>query len=102
MLTIGVDLAAEPKGTAVAGIEWADGRAKLVNLMLGATDGYIVEASSSAGKIGIDCALGVNRDGTRLGVPVFHGRRRRKNRNHLFPARSSNGHNREFLDLVFH
>jgi predicted nuclease with RNAse H fold len=58
MLTIGVDLAAEPKGTAVAGIEWADGRAKLVNLMLGATDGYIVEASSSAGKIGIDCALG--------------------------------------------
>ena len=58
MLTIGVDLAAEPKGTAVAGIEWADGRAQLVSLMLGVTDNHIVEASSSADKIGIDCALG--------------------------------------------
>ena len=58
MLTIGVDLAAEPKGTAVAGIDWADGRAKLVSLMLGATDHDIVKASSSADKIGIDCALG--------------------------------------------
>jgi predicted nuclease with RNAse H fold len=58
MLTIGVDLAAEPKGTAVAGIEWADKRGKLVSLMLGATDDHIVEASSSADKIGIDCALG--------------------------------------------
>ena len=58
MLTIGVDLAAEPKGTAVAGIEWADERAQLVSLVLGATDDDIVEASSSADKIGIDCALG--------------------------------------------
>ncbi|MBJ7433048.1 MAG: DUF429 domain-containing protein [Microbacteriaceae bacterium] len=58
MLTIGVDLAAEPKGTAVSGIEWADGRAQLVSLVLGATDDDIVEASSSADKIGIDCALG--------------------------------------------
>ena len=58
MLTIGVDLAAEPKGTAVAGIDWADMRAKLVSLRLGATDDDIVEASRSADKIGIDCALG--------------------------------------------
>lgn len=58
MLTIGVDLAAEPKSTAVAGIDWADGRAKLVSLVLGATDDHIVTASSSADKIGIDCALG--------------------------------------------
>lgn len=58
MLTIGVDLAAEPKGTAVAGIDWVDERAKLVFLMLGAADEDIVDASSSADKIGIDCALG--------------------------------------------
>jgi predicted nuclease with RNAse H fold len=58
MLTIGVDLAAEPKGTAVAGIDWADGHAKLASLTLGATDDDIVEASRSADKIGIDCALG--------------------------------------------
>jgi predicted nuclease with RNAse H fold len=58
MLTIGVDLAAEPKGTAVAGIEWADVHAKLVSLTLGAADDDIVEASRSAEKIGIDCALG--------------------------------------------
>lgn len=58
MLTIGVDLAAEPKGTAVACIDWGDERATLDSLIVGATDRLIVEASSEADKIGIDCALG--------------------------------------------
>lgn len=58
MLTIGVDLAAEPKNTAFAAIDWADGRAQLVSLTLGATDDLIVDASTSAEKVGIDCALG--------------------------------------------
>lgn len=44
--------------TAFAGIDWAKDRAKLVSLMLGATDQHIVEASSGADKVGIDCALG--------------------------------------------
>ena len=58
MITIGVDLAAEPKGTAVAGIEWSSGRATVISVTLGATDDQIVVASTGARMIGIDCALG--------------------------------------------
>lgn len=58
MLTIGVDLAAEPAGTAFATINWDNGRATLTDLVLGVTDHQIVEASSNADKVGIDCALG--------------------------------------------
>jgi predicted nuclease with RNAse H fold len=58
MLTVGVDLAAEPKGTAYAVIEWASNRAKLIELVLGADDSKIVRVAASASKIGIDCALG--------------------------------------------
>lgn len=58
MLIAGVDLAAEPKGTALANVDWLDGRAKLVQLTLGASDEDIVNSTSSAVKLGIDCALG--------------------------------------------
>ncbi len=58
MLTVGVDLAAEPTGTAVAQIEWHGGLAKLTSLVVGATDATIVTAAPGATKIGIDCALG--------------------------------------------
>lgn len=58
MLIAGVDLAAEPKGTALAIIDWLDGRAKLVQLTLGASDEDIVNATRPAVKLGIDCALG--------------------------------------------
>ena len=58
MITAGIDLAAEPKGTALALIEWAGDKAKLVDLNVGSDDKEIIEKTSAAEKIGIDCALG--------------------------------------------
>ncbi|MFM1785418.1 MAG: hypothetical protein RLZZ108_442 [Actinomycetota bacterium] len=58
MITVGVDLAAEPKGTAVARIEWSGARAKLTALSVGADDGRVIDLSNGADKIGIDCPLG--------------------------------------------
>ncbi|MEY4532849.1 MAG: hypothetical protein RI926_618 [Actinomycetota bacterium] len=58
MLTAGVDLAAEPKGTALAVIEWSPGSATLQELHLGVSDAPIVEAALHVDKLGIDCALG--------------------------------------------
>ena len=58
MLVAGVDLAAEPKGTALAVIEWAPDRATLLDLQVGVSDGAIVNAAAEVEKIGIDCALG--------------------------------------------
>ncbi|MDH6423372.1 DUF429 domain-containing protein [Aurantimicrobium minutum] len=58
MLTAGVDLAAEPKGTALAVVEWSSSRAVVVDLQLGLTDEPIVNLASQVDKLGIDCALG--------------------------------------------
>jgi len=58
VLTAGVDLAAEPKGTALAIIEWKKTQATLVDLQLGVSDETIVEAAGVVDKLGIDCALG--------------------------------------------
>lgn len=58
MLTAGVDLAAEPKSTAIAIIEWKKTEATLVDLQLGVNDETIVEAAGVVDKLGIDCALG--------------------------------------------
>jgi hypothetical protein len=58
MLTSGIDLSAEAKGTALAIIEWADSRAKVIQLELGVTDETIIAHSLESSKIGIDCALG--------------------------------------------
>jgi predicted nuclease with RNAse H fold len=58
VLIAGVDLAAEPKGTALAVIDWSAGRAKLLRLELGVTDAEIVAAAQGVEKLGIDCALG--------------------------------------------
>lgn len=58
MLIAGLDLAAEPKGTALAIIEWQPNQARLVSLALGVTDESIIEATASVAKLGIDCALG--------------------------------------------
>jgi predicted nuclease with RNAse H fold len=58
VLIAGVDLAAEPKGTAVAVINWLPDSAELVSLQLGVDDQQILEASAGAVKVGIDCALG--------------------------------------------
>lgn len=58
MLTAGVDLAAEPQGTAFAVVDWSASSAKVVDLQLGVTDEPIVEVASRVDKLGIDCALG--------------------------------------------
>jgi hypothetical protein len=58
MLIAGVDLAAEPKGTALAIIDWSPDQARLVELKLGIDDAQIVAAAPTLTKLGIDCALG--------------------------------------------
>ncbi len=58
MITAGIDLAAEPKGTALALIEWSDRSGKLIDLKVGVADSVIVGDVFNAEKIGIDCALG--------------------------------------------
>ena len=58
MLTAGVDLAAEPRGTALALVEWSTDRARLLRLEVGVADEPIVEIARTVEKIGVDCALG--------------------------------------------
>ena len=57
MLTAGVDLAAELKGTALAVIEWGE-KATLLELTVDVADAHITDAASRVEKLGIDCALG--------------------------------------------
>ncbi len=58
MITVGVDLAAEAAGTAVATIEWRSGLAEVVALVVGADDGLILDATVVATKVGLDCPVG--------------------------------------------
>jgi predicted nuclease with RNAse H fold len=60
--TLGIDLAAEPRKTGVAWVEWTDGEARVVGLQVGASDNDLVEAMSIATKTGIDCPLGWPRE----------------------------------------
>lgn len=58
MITVGVDLAAEPKTTAIALIDWASKSAVVRELTVGADDRQVVQAVTAAEKAGIDCPLG--------------------------------------------
>jgi hypothetical protein len=58
MLIAGLDLAAEPKGTALAIIDWSASRANLISLNLGIDDDAIIKTTAGCQKLGIDCALG--------------------------------------------
>jgi predicted nuclease with RNAse H fold len=58
VLIAGVDLAAEPKGTGLALIDWSADAAELVELNLNIDDEGIVRAAGQVEKLGIDCALG--------------------------------------------
>ncbi|PNI08177.1 DUF429 domain-containing protein [Arthrobacter sp. AFG7.2] len=58
MKTLGVDLAAAAKKTAVAVIEWSTGSARLVHLGLGAGDEEIVNLFAATDMTGIDCPVG--------------------------------------------
>jgi len=58
MLVAGIDLAAEPKGTALAIIEFKDSMAKLLWLEQGLDDLALIAKTLNADKVGIDCAFG--------------------------------------------
>ena len=58
VITAGVDLAAEPQGTAIASIDWSTERATVRTLVLGGDDAAILDAVADADKVGIDCPLG--------------------------------------------
>lgn len=58
MITLGIDLSAEPAKTAVAAITWGSDTARLTALRHAATDSLIVELAETADKVGIDCPLG--------------------------------------------
>jgi predicted nuclease with RNAse H fold len=58
VLTAGIDLAAEPKGTALAILEFANNKANLVFLEQGLDDQALIDKTINADKIGIDCAFG--------------------------------------------
>lgn len=58
MLIAGLDLAAQPKGTALSIIDWSKRHAEVLSLTVNANDEFIVSESRDAVKLGIDCALG--------------------------------------------
>ncbi|MET1086498.1 MAG: DUF429 domain-containing protein [Arthrobacter sp.] len=58
MRTLGVDLAAATKKTAVAVIDWGQGAARLVHLALNVADQEIVELFGTTDMTGIDCPVG--------------------------------------------
>ena len=58
MISAGIDLAAEPKGTAVALIEFSNNKARLTYLEQGLDDHTLISNTHNADKVGIDCAFG--------------------------------------------
>jgi predicted nuclease with RNAse H fold len=56
--TVGVDLAAEPKKTAVAVLEWRAGQAVVEHVAVGQRDPQIIELILASDKAGIDCPIG--------------------------------------------
>jgi predicted nuclease with RNAse H fold len=84
MRTVGVDLSAEPAGTAVATLDWADGVAVVTELVERAADEVVLAAVEAADKAGIDCPFGWplpfvefvsgHRDGHVSGHPTLEGR----------------------------
>jgi hypothetical protein len=58
VLTVGVDLAAEPANTAMARIRWTNISAVVEGVGVGADDLVLVEGITASDKTGIDCPLG--------------------------------------------
>jgi predicted nuclease with RNAse H fold len=56
--TVGVDLAASPKKSAIAVVDWSAGHAVVEQLVLDQSDAQIVGHIMAADKAGIDCPLG--------------------------------------------
>ncbi|SOC56448.1 DUF429 domain-containing protein [Ornithinimicrobium cerasi] len=58
MQTLGIDLAAEPKKTGLAWVDWSGPKARVSNLAIGASDEELLHSMADADKTGIDCPLG--------------------------------------------
>lgn len=58
MRTVGVDLSAEPKKTAVAIVDWTASDARVLRVKVGRDNDEILRATDGAVKVGIDCPLG--------------------------------------------
>ena len=58
MITVGVDLAAQPQNTAIARLHWRDGQAHAELVQLDADDEVVIEAVGTSVVTGIDCPLG--------------------------------------------
>jgi predicted nuclease with RNAse H fold len=58
VITLGIDLASQPRGTAACAIEWTAGRARVVELACGQDDEALVKRISAADKVGLDVPFG--------------------------------------------
>lgn len=58
MLTVGVDLSASERNTALAEVEWAEGRARVSEPSLGLADPELLELLTHAESTGIDAPFG--------------------------------------------
>lgn len=57
--TVGIDLAAQPAGTAVAAMTWHESGARVAEVNIGVTDdGLVAALRHPSAKVGIDCPLG--------------------------------------------
>lgn len=58
MRTLGVDLASQPKGTALCTLEWKDGACRVLELRLGADNETILRAARGVDRVAIDAPVG--------------------------------------------
>ena len=58
VLTLGVDLAAQPKNTAWCAIQWTGGAANTVDMDRGASDATLLQLFADSARVGIDVPLG--------------------------------------------
>jgi uncharacterized protein DUF429 len=58
VITLGIDLASQPKGTAACAIEWAAGRARVVDVACGQDDDTLLKRIAGADKVGVDVPFG--------------------------------------------
>jgi hypothetical protein len=72
VITLGIDLSSQPRGTAACAIEWADGRARVLEVACGQDDDALIARIDGADKIGIDVPFGWP-DAFVEAVAGFHG-----------------------------
>jgi hypothetical protein len=72
VITLGIDLSSQPRGTAACAIEWTDGRARVLEVACGQDDDALVARIATADKTGIDVPFGWP-DAFVEAVGSFHG-----------------------------